>query len=79
MEQYVYRANRVRKLKQGVDLIEYLTKHPDVYEVCKPPTEATLERWDNDGYCKALDGCHVEPDGTCEHGKPSWLLALNFI
>ncbi len=79
MADYVYRENKVRKLKEGVNLAEYLAKYPDAYKVCKPPTEATLEKWDNDGYCKALDGCHVEPDGDCPHNKPSWLKAMNFI
>ncbi|WP_419603160.1 hypothetical protein [Thiolapillus sp.] len=41
--------------------------------------EATLMEWDNDGICEATDGCLVEPDGTCEHGCPSWLVRLGFI
>jgi hypothetical protein len=41
--------------------------------------EATLMEWDNDGICEATDGCIVEPDGTCEHGCPSWLVRLGFI
>ena len=78
-KQYVYRANKIRLLKEGVDLAEYFTKHPEAIKISKPPCESTLERWDNEGYCKALDGCHVEPDGTCEHGLPSWLMAMNWI
>jgi hypothetical protein len=31
------------------------------------------------GRLRALDGYWVEPDGTCEHGKPSWLLVLGFV
>jgi hypothetical protein len=38
-----------------------------------PPTA------EEDGGCEATDGCFVEPDGTCEHGQPSWLLALGLI
>lgn len=80
MAQYTYRAGKVRKLKEGVDIGEYLTNHPDAIKICQPPSPATMERWENEGgYCKALDGCHVEPDGTCSHGLPSWLLALNYI
>ena len=45
----------------------------------RAPSVRTLEKWLNDGGCKALDGCWVEPDGTCEHGTPSWLLALGLI
>lgn len=44
------------------------------------PTLAQLEEWhDVDGGCEATDGCWVEPDGTCEHGHPSWLLRLGLI
>lgn len=28
---------------------------------------------------RAIDGCHVDPDGCCAHGKPSWALYLGFI
>ncbi len=29
---------------------------------------------------RAIDGCEpVEPDGTCEHGCPSWPLYLEMI
>ncbi len=45
----------------------------------KQPSIATLMRWDEEGYCKATDGCRVEPDGTCQHGKPSWLLVMGMI
>jgi hypothetical protein len=82
---YVYRSNRVIKIKDGITLDTlkesgYFIKHPDTV-VCSsnPPTAATMERWENDGYCKAIDGCRVEPDGTCPHNKPSWLIALGLI
>ena len=45
----------------------------------KEPSIATLERWSFNGIAKATDGCKVEPDGTCPHGKPSWLLYLGYI
>lgn len=34
-----------------------------------------------DSVCPALceDGCEVEPDGCCEHGHPSLLIALGLI
>ena len=32
-----------------------------------------------DSVVDAVDGCQVEPDGTCPHGTPSWLLVLRFI
>jgi hypothetical protein len=44
----------------------------------EPTTEAPeielLIAWEADGGCEATDGCWVEPDGTCPHGHPSWLL-----
>jgi hypothetical protein len=43
------------------------------------PSMEQLEEWMNEGGCEATDGCWVEPDGTCEHGKRSWLLVLGFI
>lgn len=45
----------------------------------KTPSIATMERWMESGIAHATDGCRVEPDGTCEHGKPSWLLELGLI
>jgi hypothetical protein len=43
------------------------------------PDPETLEEWQDESGCKALDGCWVEPDGTSEHGKPSWLLVLSYV
>ena len=45
----------------------------------KQPTLKTLDRWADSGYARATDGCRVEPDGTCPHGHPSWLLYLGMI
>ncbi len=45
----------------------------------KPPTLEELEEMMDEGYCLATDGCTVEPDGYCEHGKPSWLIVLGLI
>jgi len=28
---------------------------------------------------EAIDGCRVEPDGTCPHGAPSWLIQLGLM
>jgi hypothetical protein len=40
-----------------------------------------LEEWVSDSICPALceDGCEVEPDGHCEHGHPSVLIAMGII
>lgn len=45
----------------------------------KPPSLEELEAWLDDGEAEATDGCLVEPDGTCPHGKKSWLLVLGMI
>jgi hypothetical protein len=34
---------------------------------------------EEDGGGEATDGCFVQPDGTCDHGQPSRLLALGLI
>ena len=45
----------------------------------KAPSIKTMEHWLCDGVAKATDGCEVEPDGICSHGKKSWLLQLGLI
>jgi hypothetical protein len=45
----------------------------------KQPSIRTMEHWVMDGVAKATDGCRVEPDGHCQHDKPSWLLELGYI
>lgn len=44
------------------------------------PDDGDFEEWmSGEGGCEATDGCWVEPDGTCPHGYPSWLLYLGWI
>lgn len=45
----------------------------------KAPSLRKLKFWLYDGVAEATDGCRVEPDGTCPHGKPSWFLKLGLI
>ena len=45
----------------------------------KQPSIKTMEKWVFNGIAKATDGCKVEPDGKCPHGKESWLLVLGMI
>ena len=40
---------------------------------------AVLEEWAAGEGCDAVDGCWVEPDGYCQHGTPSWLLAMGWL
>ena len=82
---HVYRNNRIIRIKEGYtkqDLIRegYLVRHPDtIFCSSGIPSNKTLEKWMNDGVARALDGCRIEPDGTCEHDAPSWLIALHMI
>jgi DNA-directed RNA polymerase subunit RPC12/RpoP len=51
----------------------------EVKAMSRPSLEELLRQFEEDGGGEATDGCWVEPDGSCEHGKPSWLLALGLI
>ena len=44
-----------------------------------PSLEELQRQVEEDGGCEAINGCFVEPDGSCEHQQPSWLLALGLI
>jgi len=43
------------------------------------PSMKSLQKWSMDSICPTPDGCRVEPDGTCQHGYPSWLLLIGII
>jgi hypothetical protein len=45
----------------------------------RPSLEELQRQVEEDSGCEATDGCFVEPDGTREHGQPSWLLAHGLI
>ena len=71
----------VRNYKEHVTSDYLKEKHPDreYIKIKHVPGIKTLEDWSYNSGCEAIDGCWVEPDGICEHGKPSWLLALGMI
>ena len=48
-------------------------------EKLQVPDVETLMEWEEEGGCEATDGCWVEPDGICPHGRKSWLLELGLI
>ena len=48
-------------------------------ERVSPPSLEQLEEWLEEGLCEATDGCMVEPDGVCPHGKKSWLIVFGMI
>jgi len=43
------------------------------------PAVSQLNTWLFGSTAEATDGCTVEPDGTCEHGHPSWLVYKELI
>ena len=47
--------------------------------VGKRPSIATMNRWYENGYAKATDGCKVEPDAYCSHDHASWILVLGLV
>lgn len=82
---YVYRSGMIIPIREGeteqsIRAAGYFERHPDTI-VCsgKPPSIATINKWMENGIARAIDNCKVEPDGTCPHGKPSWILAMGYI
>ena len=57
------------------------TAEPALVPKLEPPDVETLIEWEAEGGCEAAcpHHCWVEPDGTCIHGNPSWLLKLGLI
>lgn len=45
----------------------------------QPGNDVLLDWLTDGGGAEATDGCWVEPDGSCEHGHPSWLRHLRLI
>jgi hypothetical protein len=43
------------------------------------PSDDEIEAWFMDGMAEATDGCSVEVDGICPHGKESWLRHLGMV
>ena len=73
----------VRQYKKFASAGYLKAKYPhNEYEtVPKPPGITKLERYMDRGICPCCGPCDcmIEPDGHCEHGYPSWLLALSVI
>jgi hypothetical protein len=72
---------RTRNPHSRTDAPPTANHHPreEVNPMRRPSLEELQRQLEEDGGCEATDGCFVEPDGTCEHGQPSWLLALGLI
>lgn len=73
----MYTNEDLRKALRRLD--ERTKPQPFKKPTRKQPTEKTLSHWLWWGYCKATDGCKVEPDGGCKHGHVSWLKYLGLI
>lgn len=79
-KRFVFIRGKLFRFKDGADPAKFKEKYPDAYLVpTSEPSEKTLRHWMFDGVAKALDGCRVEPDGSCQHGYPSWLRAMGII
>jgi len=78
---YMIIDGSVRKMQPEITLEYMQEKYPErkIEKCCAPPSIKTMEKWASDCGSKTPCGCWVEPDGHCEHGNPSWLLALGFI
>lgn len=48
-------------------------------ESFEKPSMEQLEEWMATDTMETPDGCSIEPDGTCEHGWPSWVRAMGII
>ena len=77
-------ANSVSHGDPDDELIPHVTYDPDTGlrwpEPSVPEPEfVALALFLYDAVAVSTDGCHVEPDGVCEHGHPSWLRRLGVI
>ncbi len=63
------------------EVIPSHTGEPAAKPKLRPPDVETLIAWEAQGGCEAAcpHHCWVEPDGTCTHDNPSWLLKLGLI
>ena len=74
---WVWRLGMLRTLQPGKTMEEYLQKYPDSHPIQQVPTLTRLEYWYIVDRARSVDGCVCKAEGHCEHGYPSWLLALN--
>jgi len=63
------------------EVIPSHTGEPAAEPKLSAPDVETLIAWEAEGGCEAVcpHHCWVEPDGTCSHGNPSWLLRMGLI
>ena len=79
-----YRVGTVSPGRQGAAANQVAprpTSEPAAGPKLTPPNVETLMEWEAEGGCEAAcpNHCWVEPDGTCRHGNPSWLLKMGMI
>ena len=72
-----------QQMRDDADLIQQKLSEQEtaVEPRLEPPDIETLMAWEAEGGCEAAcpHHCWIEPDGTCIHGNPSWLLKLRLI
>lgn len=74
------RVLKVRKHIKPETALKKIRKVGHKAELCiHPPSQSLMERWVDQGFARTTDGCKVEPDGICEHGKESWLIVYGVI
>lgn len=84
----IYRAEReqrlaTRRTEDEEAAADWAERHSEPVEfrgtTFDVPNWYTVRGWTVEETCEALDGCTVEPDGTCHHGYPSWLIQLGLM
>lgn len=82
---FLAERNEIRRLwrpKKGKEIelqAQLATMGWTIGRTVKAPSQRSLERMVDNGIATCPDGCRVEPDGTCPHGLPSWLIILDVI
>lgn len=71
------------RVKEGILVEAFIQRRLDngwiPYRMGMVPSWRRIEKMCEDGIAKATDGCQVEPDGTCQHGFPSWVIVAGVI
>ncbi len=60
-------------------VLSHKNKRTEERQYVNSLTYADIEEMDANGIFECADGCHVEPDGHCEHGYTSPLILLGII
>jgi hypothetical protein len=69
----------IKKVPKDEMIKKFEERNFDYLKTVTMPSMKKLEEWVCDSVVKAVDGCDVESDWTCQHEYPSWLLVLGII